>query len=468
MSTPIGILFAMRAVIYVRQSLDKSGEGAAVRRQLSECQDLVKRSGWDLVDIYRDNDKSATRGTREGWERLLADLEQGRFDTLVCWHTDRLYRRLRDLVDLVELAETHSLRIVAVRAGDVDLTTPAGRMLAGMLGSAARFEVEQKAIRQVTANMQRAKAGTVLWTRRPFGFDRDGKDVYVVPDEAREIKRATKAVLDGATLASVARDLDSRGVRTSLGGTWTVKTIKQVLRNPRIAGRVVYRGQDMGKGSWEPILDAETYDRLQAVLTDPRRRTSHSGPELKYLLSGEIRCSRCQVSCYASMAYLHSTGEPYGIYLCRSCKRTRKREYVDALVEGVVVERLSRPDAVGLLAEDVDVAGLRSLADELRRRRDGLATLLSDGLLSEDAVREQAGKINAKITDIERQVDSATGDGPLTELVEADDVEAAWGSLSMRKRREVVRSLMTVSMLPAGKGSRFDPSSIQIEWKGRA
>src|SRR4051794_27417289 len=99
----------MQAAIYVRQSLDKSGEGAAVDRQLRECQELAERNGWTVAEIYRDNDASATKGVRKDWSRLLDDLSAGRYDVLVCWHTDRLYRRLRDLVELVEIAESRAL-----------------------------------------------------------------------------------------------------------------------------------------------------------------------------------------------------------------------------------------------------------------------------------------------------------------------------------------------------------------------
>ncbi|MBA3368923.1 MAG: recombinase family protein, partial [Geodermatophilaceae bacterium] len=96
----------MRPVIYARQSLDRSGEALAVSRQLSDCRSLVERNGWETAAEYVDNDVSASDGKpRAEWSRLLTDFSAGRFDTVVCWHTDRLYRRLIDLVSLIELAE---------------------------------------------------------------------------------------------------------------------------------------------------------------------------------------------------------------------------------------------------------------------------------------------------------------------------------------------------------------------------
>src|SRR3954449_946914 len=140
----------MKAAIYVRQSLDKTGEALAVSRQLAECRALADSHGWDVAEVYEDNDTSATsRKPRPGWQRLLGDLSTGRHDVLVCWHTDRLYRRLRDLVDLLDVAERRALRIAAVKAGNLDLSTPTGRFFAGQLAGIARYEVEQKGERQV-------------------------------------------------------------------------------------------------------------------------------------------------------------------------------------------------------------------------------------------------------------------------------------------------------------------------------
>jgi len=102
----------VRAAIYTRQSLDKAGEGAAVGRQETECRDLCERHGWAVAKVYIDNDRSATKGFRPAWAELLADLRGGRYDVLVCWHTDRLYRRLRDLVDdVIAEARRRGIRV---------------------------------------------------------------------------------------------------------------------------------------------------------------------------------------------------------------------------------------------------------------------------------------------------------------------------------------------------------------------
>jgi site-specific DNA recombinase len=457
-----------RAAIYVRQSLDRSGEALAVSRQESECRELIEHNRWEVAEVYSDNDKSASSGKpRPDWARLLADLKAGRHDVLVCWHTDRLYRRLRDLVDLVEIAESRSLKIASVKAADIDLSSPAGRMLAGMLGHAARYEVEQKGARQVAANRASAKRGDIGWTRRPFGYDRQSGKVVIVAAEAKELRAAARKVLKGATLASIVADLNSRGVVTSLGGRWNVTGLKRVLLNPRVAGRAVSLGEDYGTGNWKPILDADTADRLQATLIDPRRRTAPNNLAVKYLLSGIAVCGKCGDEAGAKM-YASPAGSPTGgqwmIYRCRTQHLGRRLDLVDKVVEGVLLERLSRADALALLVPDIDIDALRADVVELRDRRDGIAAMLAEGLISTDAARREARGLTEKISTIERQLADATGEGPTALLVTADDVGKTWERMTLVQQREVIRTLMTVTILPAGRGARFDPASIRIDW----
>lgn len=454
----------MGAAIYVRQSLDRHGDSLAVTRQEVECQALAAAHGWEVTEVYSDNDVSASSTkARPEWTRLLADLAAGRHDTLVCWHTDRLYRRLRDLVDLVDIAEKRALRIVTCRAGDIDLSTPAGRMLAGMLGSAGRYEIEQKTARQVAANRARAGRGVSLWTRRPFGFDRDGHTVRLVENEAEEIRAAALAVLGGATLTSVRDDLNTRGVPTSTGATWSVTSVRRALVNPRNVGRVVYCGADMGTGEGPVVLDPETFERLTAMLTDPRRKTAPS-TQVKHLLSGLVRCGACDVPMFATNTATRTAGK-YSVYRCLTCKRTRRREYVDELVTGVVLARLAQPDALALLVADTDVSALRVHVTELRERRDGLAMLLADGLLSAESVRTQATRLGQQIGDTEREIDAGLGTSPLAPLLGAADVQDTWASLPILQQRAVIDALMTVHIEPAGKGVRFHPDQVRIQWR---
>lgn len=452
----------MRAAIYARQSLHRSGEGLAVSRQLDACRDLAARNGWQVVEEYVDNDVSASSGKRVEWSRLLTDLGAGKHEVLVCWHTDRLYRRVRDLVDLVELAERQALRIASVRAADLDLSTPAGRMLAGMLGHAQRYEVEQKSARQVAANQQRARAGHMSWTRRPFGFDRvDGK-VVVLEDEASLLRQATERILAGQSLSAIARDWNAAGASTSTGGAWSVTALRRAVLNPRVSGRVTYLGEDVSAGTWTAILTSAEQERLAALLRSPARR-SQTSTQRKYLLSGALVCGKCGDRMFATPAGPKAVR--YMAYRCRTAHLMRRLDLVDGIVVAAVVGRLARSDAAALLTPDVDLDELRREAGELRDRREELAQLLAEGLLTATAVRSQATGLKARLETIEAEIGAALGESVAAVLATSGDVRATWEAMPLGRQRQVVDELLTATLLPAGKGVRFEPEQVRVQWK---
>ena len=113
-----------RAAVYLRQSLDVTGEGIAIARQQALCDRLAQERDWPVVGHFVDNDRSATSGDRPAYGRLLADARAGTFDALVVYHLDRLTRRVADLEVVIGLGLP-----VATVTGDLDLSTDQGRLL---------------------------------------------------------------------------------------------------------------------------------------------------------------------------------------------------------------------------------------------------------------------------------------------------------------------------------------------------
>lgn len=452
----------------------------AVARQVTLARARAAERGWTVEDTpHVDNDRSASNGKpRPAWLRLLRELDAGQFDGVICWHTDRLYRTLRDLVALMDIAERRHLVIASVQAAELDLSTPTGRMLASMLASTARFEVEHKAERQRAANEERARQGVMGWTaRRPYGYTRNGNTITVVRREAKALQRAAGRILDdGASLAQVVREMNAAGHVTTAGKAWSVTSLRRCLTNPRYAGQATYTPRKSGTsapsrpipvaaGAWPIILDAEIQARLTAKLGDPAR-LRHHGTSRKYLLSGLLTCGRCGGKCFASPT---ATGRM--AYRCLDSRKVRCSRVqrgladVDGYVTAVIIARLGRPDVAALLAPDTDLDSLRSAVVELRSRRDGIGRMYTDGLMSEVAAREEQEKLTARIRPIDQQIAAATGDSPLAPFAEGSDPAAVWGTLPLDRKRAVIDLLCEITIEPLGRGYRFDPASVRIEWR---
>jgi site-specific DNA recombinase len=239
-----------------------------VARQEEDCRALCTRLGWQVAAVYADNDVSAYSGKpRPEWNRLLADIAAGNVDAICCWHVDRLTRTQRELEDVIDLHDKHDVQLATV-TGEIDLSTPPGRLVARTLGAAARHESEHKSERQRRARLQAAQQGRPHSAgQRGYGYAPDR--MTVIEDEAGMIREAATRILAGEAMGSVAADLNSRGITSTEGKQWRVNTLGTVLMSARISGRREYYGEIVADAAWPAIISAEQSDRLRALLARP-------------------------------------------------------------------------------------------------------------------------------------------------------------------------------------------------------
>lgn len=451
----------MRAFVYTRQSLDRTGLGQAVERQREACLKLCADRGWDVAREFSDNDTSASSAKpRPAYTQMLAAVESGEADVIVAWQVDRLTRKLTELEDLIQLGERTGVRIATV-GGDVDLSTDAGRLVGRILASVAKGEMERKGTRQKLAQQQAAQQGRPAGGRRAFGYAADGVTLNEL--EAKQLRLAYTDLLQGASLKSIAKRWNDAGALTTMGNPWTHTTVRETLKNPRYAGQRTYRGQVVGPAVWKPVVDADTHAAALALLALPGRRTTMTTAR-KYLLPGIALCWKCG----SDVATGHSR-HGQRVYVCRANKCiSRKAEPVDELIEAVVVERLSRPDAIDLLTtrQTPQIAVERAKADAIRERLDDLATGLEEGVLTLNAVRKSSDRLRAELADVEARIQNTTHADVLAPLVHAVDVGKVWAGYDLKQRRTVVDYLMTITLLPPERGHQpFDRKSVKIDPK---
>src|SRR5690242_11557201 len=108
-----------------RKQADGTYTMLGVERQEEDCRSLCQQLGWEVADVFVDNDVSATsKKPRPAYKRLLQAIRDGEVEAIVCWHPDRLYRKVQDLEEIVEVCNRAKAPIATVNAGNVDLTTP--------------------------------------------------------------------------------------------------------------------------------------------------------------------------------------------------------------------------------------------------------------------------------------------------------------------------------------------------------
>jgi site-specific DNA recombinase len=452
----------MSAVIYIRQSLDRDGKGAAVERQLKACREFCAAKGWIVSRVFEDNDISATSGKRRpAFEALLASNPE----RIVVWHIDRLIRLSRELERVIDLG----VNVHAVKSGHIDLSNPAGRAVAKTVTAWAQYEGEQKATRQIASNIQRASNGVWQFSNRPYGYERVNGEVQIVEDEAAIIREAYERYLVGDTYYAIVDDLNTRGVPTIKGKPWTMTQLRERLANPAYAGIRTYKGDVVSQGNWEPIITLGTWERFNA--SKMRRKTRHDwSNHTKHLLSGIIFCGVCSSRMLARPEYgrkqADGTKRVTMTYQCTTnwCV-SRNLERVDEVVQSVIIARLSNPDTVNLVKPKMDVQPLIIESHELRQRRDDLATALAEGALTLAAVRSASETLDKQIKSLQERISAAEGDSQITSLMLADDVSNHWHTkLTLAQRRAIIATLARVTINKQANTRVFNPEDVAIEW----
>ena len=147
----------------------------------------------------------------------------------------------------------------------------------------------------------------------------------------------------------------------------------------------------------------------------------------------------------------------------------RNAAHVDAYVAKAVIKRMSRPDVADLFAAptpDVDVKALRREVTALQTQLGEWDTDRTEGRVTRARWLAQTKLVNDKLTKIQSQLAAVTDVSPVAPLVGAEDVRAAWDTLSLGRQRAIVADLMAVTILPTTrKGRGFDRGGITVEPK---
>ena len=451
--------------------------------------------GWQLTGVITENDIEIIDGSPKpkpasAWKRRKVTLPSGHTAlrvvrpkfrgellpavmsgiNVIVEYGDRICRDHRDGEDFLEAAEIGK---ASMRSLDGQLVLTDG----GTDSERDKFRDELKfAAREGRAKSERATNGRERWAgksyqggRRPFGYRvAEGTVMYrrnlVIDDaEAAIIRDCASAVLDhGISLKSLARDLRQQGVRTVTGKPFDPERLRETLIKPTLAGLQKYK-TELRPAPWEAILARQSWEALVEKLTDEKRRTNGSHANApRWLLS-------CFATCGVCGAHLKVSGKEINrYYVCArdGCVRRRAVDS-DEFIAGLVIARLSEPDADDLLRppprKDADVSGLKKAAKRQAAKRAEAREMFAADEMSREDLGAILKSVKTKMAVIDAQIAaSETAPDPLEEFRDKP-AATVWASLGIARQRQVVQLLLTVTFLPQPPRAPFDARSIAVE-----
>ncbi|HQO58939.1 MAG TPA: recombinase family protein [Candidatus Omnitrophota bacterium] len=388
----------MRVALYTRVSTeDQAREGFSLEVQRTYLLQYAKNFGWDVIctmsgrDVYMDDGYSGGNMDRPALQRFLFDARNKHFDLVLVYKQDRLSRRLKDLLGLLE--ELEALGIGYKSATEpFDTTSSAGKMAIQMLGSCAEFERNRLVERVFPGMVVGVKRGHWQGARyAPYGYryNKEAKKLEVHADEAKIVKEIFTMYVNGKSTSQIAGYYYHLGIPSRQGGKFYTKFISDILKNKVYLGMLVWnkRRYDTknktkngeGKGYCyiknDPSKIIEVPNTHEAIIT--QREFDEAGTLLKrnrtngvvrfrnnvYHLSGILKCNECGGN-YRGMTHIvnHRTKMRRPWYRCSS----RGIRYIKCNNKSVTADAINKQvwDIVEVIRKNLHV--LEELGDMIR------------------------------------------------------------------------------------------------------
>ena len=426
--------FGRRAAIYARVS-DKSqdGEGkTSISEQTGEMEAYCESKGLTITARYQEVGRGWSK-KRPEFQRMLADARGGRFDTIVCWKSDRLSRDMYPAAALMEVVEAHQIGLEAVMDA-IDMKT------FGLMAAIGKIELDNFRERSTLGKRGTAKQGRVPTGGLPYGY-RIGDDgrPEVIEEQAEVVRRIFNMyVNEGMGSPSIAVRLTDEGILTQTGKSlWRQSYIHYVLANATYTGTWVYgkerhistedgtESYDQPRDTWievpvPALVDGETWERAQA-LKKQRSKKAKRNTKVLYLLQHLLKCGECGHNFHAKSTwrttnvrngkkYRYDLPTPRRYYKCNGMQslrlRCRERHYIRAerLEEPIwseVKRVLQNPDLIVTGIDTLDSQEGGALKEEIAQAERDLRSIQME---EDRAIRLfVSGKITETQLDLQRK-----------------------------------------------------------------
>ncbi|GAA1714337.1 recombinase family protein [Isoptericola hypogeus] len=297
---------------------------------------------------------------------------------------------------------------------------------------------------------------------------------------AEVVTEVAERTVSGEALTDIVADLRDRRARFP---QWSHGSLTSLVRRPANVARIEYQGATY-PGKFPAILDDDTFEQVNLILGDPGRTRRPAGlrhREIRNWLVGVAVCGKllpdgteCRGRTRVTAPSASKTGRRYATdsshrsYNCAECHGTSVRtHHAEAAVREVVLAYLEDPRTPALLSGDpAEVAAQEARIAGLTERRRRIARAYADGAYDDAEYADLLRVVDADLADARARLADA---GPRPELTRWLDGEAAeaWDDATPGEKRDLVAALMTVVILPGGRGRKaFNPRErLRIEPK---
>ena len=356
------VLNLFNVAIYIRLSREdgdkeESDSVGNQRKLLTEY--VAKKDDFILYDVYVDDGYSGTNFNRPSFQRMIADIEDGKVNCVV---VKDLSRFGRDYIDTGRYLERYFPEL-GVRFISVTDSIDSMKQAYNMLLPIKNIFNEQYA-RDISKKIQatvksKQKAGEFIGAFTSYGYKKSpvDKNKLVIDDYAADVvRRIFSLYIQGYGKQRIAKLLNAEGIlcpaeykkvngenykncnRLESTTYWSYSTINSILHREMYVGNMVQgtkhqrmrsKQKKMPKEEWiiventhEPIIDKATWEKAQSLL---QKRTRELDLETnKNIFAGFVKCGDCGRAMTKNMWRRADGSKTYSLY-CGTYKRNGKQ-----------------------------------------------------------------------------------------------------------------------------------------------
>ena len=411
----------VNAVVYARYSSHRQGE-QSIEGQLAEAQKYAQAHGLTIIHEYCDRAQTGRNDNREQFQRMLADAAKHSFDALIVWKTDRIGRNKEEIALNKYHLKKNGVKIHYIAEAIPD--TPEGIILEAVIEGMAAYYSEQ--LSQNIRRGQRASAAKAQSTggNRPLGYKTGEDKKFVIdPETAPTVKKVFDLYSKGQTITQIIRTLNANGLRTLRGRPFTNNSLRTMLKNEKYIGIYTYKDEIRIEGAIPPIVEKETFYKVQELLRYNQKAAAHKNSKAEYLLTEKLFCGKCG-QMMVGVSGTSKTGTRHHYYCCtqqrkKLCdKKPVRQAWVENLVLEYVIALVQDKELLKFIAESTwqyylsqntetsYTASLRNALNEVESSTANLIKAMEAGIFNE-ATKKRMDELDVRRQELQNALAAA-------------------------------------------------------------
>lgn len=381
----------MKIAIYTRVSTHHQIDKDSLPLQREELINYSKYvlNANDYV-VFEDAGYSGKNTDRPAFQDMIKRIQASEFTHLLVWNIDRISRNLLDFCDMYEELKRCNCIFVS-KNEQFDTSSAMGEAMLKIILVFAELERKLTGERVKAVMLDRASKG--LWNGAPvpLGYKWNNEIKFPVIDEEEKntIELIFNTYLKEESTSIVRNILNTNGVKTKRNGSWTTKTITDIIRNPFYIGTYRYnyressRGRVKNEDEWivlednhPAIISKDLFDKCNEIMdrNSLRSNSKFRANGKTHIFAGLIKCGDCFGNYYAKQDKANLDGFRPSLYVCsnrynkNSCTQKTISEknifnFVTTLIYNITTinnkDYLEYDEFIKLISKSLGVTGVK-------------------------------------------------------------------------------------------------------------